>query len=60
MAMICVGPWNDEYPKTFSNGGHYLEVISVNSSNNEFYVANTNKIGDTQIDITYSYETIVF
>lgn len=59
MAMICVGPWNDEYPKTFSNGGHYLAVTSVNSSNNEFYVANPNKIGDTQIDITYSYETIV-
>lgn len=59
MAMICVGPWNDRYPKTFSNGGHYLAITSVNDSNNEFYVANPNKIGDEQINTTYSYETIV-
>ena len=59
MAMICVGPWNDHYPKTFSNGGHYIAITSVNSSNNEFYVSNPNKIGDSQIDTTFSYETIV-
>lgn len=59
MAMICVGPRNDHYPKTFSSGGHYLAITSVNNSNNEFYVANPNTIGDSQIDNTFSYETIV-
>lgn len=59
MAMICVGPYNDAYPKTFSNGGHYIALTSVNSFNNEFYVANPNKLGDMQIDKTFSYETIV-
>ena len=59
MAMICVGPYNDYYPKTFSKGGHYVALTSVNSDNNEFYVANTNRIGDSQIDTTFSYETIV-
>lgn len=59
MAMICVGPWNDRYPKTFSNGGHYLAITSVNKFNNEFYVVNPNLIGDSQIDETFSYETIV-
>ena len=59
MAMICVGPHNDYYPKTFSNGGHYIAITSVNNSNNEFYVANPNNIGDNQIDCTFTYETIV-
>ncbi len=59
MAMVCVGPWNNNYPKTFSNGGHYIAITSVNSSNNEFYVANPNKLGDTQVDKTFSYDTIV-
>ena len=59
MAMICVGPRNEHYPKTFSNGGHYLALTSVNNLNNEFYVANPNNIGDNQIDTTFSYETVV-
>ena len=59
MAMICVGPRNKDYPKTFSNGGHYIAITSVNHMNNEFYIANPNRLGDTQIDQTFSYETII-
>lgn len=59
MAMICVGPRNNHYPKTFSNGGHYIAITSVNNLNNEFYVANPNRLGDMQIDETFSYSTIV-
>ena len=59
MTMVCVGPWNEHYPKTFSNGGHYIALTSVNKRNNKFYVNNSNKFGDNQIDTTYSYETIV-
>lgn len=60
MALILVGPKGKiEHPKTFSNYGHYIAVTSVNNFNNEFYVANPNKTGDSQIDTTYSYETLV-
>lgn len=60
MALILVGPkGNIEHPRTFSNYGHYIAVTSVNSINNEFYVANPNKTGDKQIDTTYSYETLI-
>lgn len=60
MALILVGPKGKiEHPRTFSNYGHYIAVTSVNNINNEFYVANPNKTGDSQIDITYSYETLV-
>lgn len=59
MAMVCVGPRNEIYPKTFSNGGHYIAITSVNRLNNEFYIANPNRLGDSQIDQTFSYETII-
>lgn len=60
MALVLVGPKGKiEHPKTFSNYGHYIAVTSVNNRNNEFYVANPNKTGDSQIDTTYSYETLV-
>lgn len=60
MALILVGPKGKiEHPRTFSNYGHYIAVTSVNNLNNEFYVANPNKTGDSQIDTTYSYETLV-
>ena len=59
MAMVCVGPWKETYLKTFSNGGHYIGITSVNLQNHEFYVTNPNKLGDSQIDCTFSYETIV-
>lgn len=60
MVLILVGPkGNIEHSRTFSNYGHYIAVTSVNSVNNEFYVANPNKTGDKQIDTTYSYETLI-
>lgn len=60
MALILVGPkGNIDHPRTFSHYGHYIAVTSVNSINNEFYVANPNKTGDNQIDTTYSYETLI-
>lgn len=60
MALVLVGPKGRiEHPRTFSNYGHYIAVTSVNNLNNEFYVANPNKTGDSQIDTTYSYETLI-
>lgn len=60
MALILVGPKGKiEHPRTFSNYGHYIAVTGVNNINNEFYVANPNKTGDSQIDTTYSYETLI-
>ena len=60
MALILVGPKGKiEHPRTFSNYGRYIAVTSVNHLNNEFYVANPNKKGDSQIDTTYSYETLI-
>lgn len=60
MALILVGPNGKvNHPRTFSSYGHYIALTSVNKILNEFYVANPNKLGDTQIDSTYSYETIV-
>lgn len=60
MALILVGPKGRiNHPHTFSNYGHYIAVTSVNKTNNEFYVANPNKIGDSQIDTTYSYENLI-
>lgn len=55
MAIINVGP----NPNTFSDVGHYVVITSINSENNEFYICNSNKEGDSQIDITFSYEQIV-
>jgi hypothetical protein len=55
MALILVGPkGKDAHPRTFSQYGHYIAVTSVNNQNNEFYVANSNRTGDNQIDATYS------
>lgn len=60
MALVLVGPKvRINHPKTFSNYGHYIAITSVNKNNDEFYVANPNKIGDSQIDSTYSYETLI-
>lgn len=60
MALVLVGPKGKiEHPRTFSNYGHYIAITSVNSLNNEFYVANPSKTGDNQIDTTYSYETLI-
>lgn len=60
MALILVGPKGKiNHPRTFSKYGHYIAVTSVNKNNGEFYVANPNRTGDSQIDTTYSYETLV-
>lgn len=60
MALVLVGPQGkNEFPKTFSSYGHYIAVTSVNNQNHEFYVANPNHTGDKQIDITFSYETLI-
>lgn len=61
MALVLVGSRGkgSNFPKTFSQYGHYITVTSVNKENHEFYVANPNKLGDSQIDTTYSYETLI-
>lgn len=55
MAIISVGP----QPNIFANEGHYITITSLNKINKEFYIANSYKEGDSQIDITFSYEQIV-
>ena len=57
MAIIHVGP-SETSPLTFSEHGHYL-VISDIDENDNFYVINSNKIGDNQLDITFDYDTII-
>ena len=57
MAIIHVGP-SKESPLSFSKNGHYL-VISDIDDNNNFYVINSNKIGDEQLGVPFSYETII-
>ena len=60
MAIINPGPSeNDkEFQGTFSKNGHYLVVSDVDENNN-FYVINPNKIGDTQIGVPFTYETLI-
>ncbi len=55
MAIIAVGP----QPNIFAQEGHYIVVTSLNRENNEFYISNSYREGDNQIDITFSYEKIV-
>lgn len=55
MAIVNVGP-NEN---AFSKVGHYIVITSLNRSNNEFYISNPYIEGDTQTDITFSYEQIV-
>lgn len=55
MAIINVGP----HPNIFSNVGHYIVITSLDKRNNEFYISNPDSKGDTQIDITFSYEQLV-
>lgn len=57
MAVIHVGP-SEISPLTFSKNGHYL-VISDIDENNNFYVINSNKIGDEQLGIPFNYDTII-
>ena len=57
MAIIHVGP-SEISPLTFSKNGHYL-VISDVDENDNFYVINSNKIGDNQLGIPFDYDTII-
>ena len=57
MAIIHVVP-SEISPLTFSKNGHYL-VISDIDENNNFYVINSNKIGDTQLGVPFEYDTII-
>lgn len=57
MAIIHVGP-SKVSPLTFSKNGHYLVISDIDSDNN-FYVINSNEIGDTQLGIPFDYETII-
>ncbi len=57
MAIIHVGP-SDDSPLTFSKNGHYLVVSDIDKNNN-FYVINSNKIGDDQIGKPYEYDEII-
>ena len=57
MAIIHVGP-SEISPLTFSRNGHYL-VISDIDENNNFYVINSNKIGDNQLGVPFRYDIII-
>lgn len=57
MAIIHVGP-SEISPLTFSKNGHYL-VISDIDENDNFYVINSNKIGDEQLGVPFNYDTII-
>lgn len=57
MAIIHVGP-SEISPLTFSKNGHYL-VISDIDENNNFYVINSNEIGDNQMGVPFSYDIII-
>ena len=57
MAVIHVGP-SEISPLTFSKNGHYL-VISDVDENDNFYVINSNKIGDKQLGVPFDYDIIV-
>ena len=57
MAIIHVGP-SEISPLTFSKNGHYL-VISDIDENDNFFVINSNKIGDEQLGVPFDYDTII-
>lgn len=60
MALILVGANGRlNHPRTFSSYGHYIALTSVNKYTRKLYVSNPNKLGDSQIDKTFSYETII-
>lgn len=57
MAIIHVGP-SEISPLTFSKNGHYLVITDIDSDNN-FYVINSNEIGDNQLGVPFDYDTII-
>ena len=57
MAIIHVGP-SEISPLTFSKNGHYLVISDIDSDDN-FYVINSNEIGDNQLGVPFDYDTII-
>lgn len=57
MAIIHVGP-SEISPETFSENGHYLVISDIDEKEN-FYVINSNKIGDEQLGVPFNYDTII-
>lgn len=57
MAIVHVGP-SIKSKETFSKNGHYLVVSDIDDAN-QFYVLNPNRIGDHQIGVPFSYDTII-
>ena len=57
MAIIHIGP-SENSPLTFSKNGHYLVISDIDEKDN-FFVINSNKIGDEQIGIPFDYDTII-
>ena len=57
MAIIHVGP-SQKSPLSFSKNGHYLVISDVDEKDN-FYVINSNKTGDKQLEIPFDYDTII-
>lgn len=57
MAIIHVGP-SEISPETFSKNGHYLVISDIDEKEN-FYVINSNKIGDEQLGVPFNYDTII-
>ena len=57
MAIIHVGP-SEISPLTFSKNGLYLVISDIDSDNN-FYVINSNEIGDNQLGVPFDYDTII-
>lgn len=60
MAIIHVGPKDGylKYKGLFSKFGHYLVVSDVDIDNN-FYVLNSNKQGNEQIGLPFSYDDLI-
>lgn len=57
MAIIHVGPY-ERSPLTFSKNGHYLVISDIDEDNN-FYVINSNEIGDRQVGKAFEYDEII-
>lgn len=57
MAIIHVDP-SEISLLTFSKNGHYL-VISDVDENDNFYVINSNTIGDKQLGVPFDYDIII-
>lgn len=55
MSIVNVGPNSNK----FASVSHYIVITSLNKDNKEFYISNSYREGDNQIDVTFSYEHII-